>query len=228
MVTSSPELIIVNHDLSLQSTPSPIAAVISAPLLLPRGSLNSSAWRGILLVEPNITLLMAQALLLTRLDYCVTPAFSHSEIFALRDTKPIALAILSDRLGPRILASVARTVRKQWPLARILILGRPEFVLEDHLYDEEISHSSDPRTLIEDIERLYKDLWNQRSHTLNWDVKRSGPCAARSMGRECGPTRSLTPDTMNQAIDISLLASGIGQHKHIGQHTDRSPNSTRL
>jgi hypothetical protein len=112
--------------------------------------------------------------LLTNSHYSVTPAFSQREIFALRETKAIALAVLSDCLGPRLLVAVARSVRKQWPLARILIIGRPEFVLEDYLYDEQINHSSNPRQLLEDVESLYRDAWNQCSNTLDWDGRRAG------------------------------------------------------
>ena len=177
-----------------------IAPVGSPFPLLSGGLVHSSAWRGILLVEPDITLLTAEVLSLTRSHYCVTPAFSQAEIFALRETKAIALAILSDHLGPRILAAVAQTVRKQWPLARILIHGCPASVLEDHLYDEEMSRSSDPKKLIEDVETLYTGSWNQRSHTLDWDVKRSGPSAGRSFVRESDPTKFSTLNTIDAAL----------------------------
>lgn len=177
-----------------------VTPVSSAPCLLPSEPVNSSVWRGILLVEPDITLLTAEVLSLTRSHYCVTPAFSQAEIFALHETKAIALAILSDHLGPRIFSAVAQTVRKQWPLARILIHGRPGPMLEDHLYDEEMSRSSDPKKLIEDIETLYKGSWNQRSHTLDWDVKRSGPGASRSLIRESDPTKFSTLNTTDAAL----------------------------
>jgi len=195
MVSSRPELIIVDDESSILTS------------LLSGVPFYSSAWRGILLVEPDITLLTAEVLSLTRSNYCVTPAFSQAEIFALRETKAIALAILSDHLGPRILAAVAQTVRKQWPLARILIHGRPEPMLEDHLYDEEMSRSSDPKKLIEDIETLYKGSWNQRSHTLDWDVKRSGPGAGRSLIRESDPTKFSTLNTIDAALRRDMPSS---------------------
>ena len=182
---------------------SSVAEVSSAPALLTLGAVNSSIWRGILLVEPDITLVTAEVLLLTRLNYCVTPAFSQGEIFALRETKAIALAILSDCLGPSVLAAVAQTVRKQWPLARILILGRPESILEDNLYDEEADHSSNPMTLPEDLEMLYKDSWNQHSHTLNWDVKRSDHSMARSAIRELDPTKVSHLNTIAKTLPRS-------------------------
>lgn len=179
---------------------SPVAEASSPSTPLTVGAVHSVIWRGILLVEPDITLLTAEVLLLSRLNYCVTPAFSQSEIFALRETKAIALAILSDRLGPSILAGVAQTVRKQWPLARILILGRPGCLLEDHLYDEEADHSSNPMTLPEDLERFYKDSWNQRSHTLDWDVKRTGHSIARLAIRESDPTKVLELNTVGKTL----------------------------
>jgi hypothetical protein len=157
---------------------------------LPDSLVPTSLWRGILLVEPDTALLTAEVLLLTRSNYYVTPASRQDEIFALRGTKAIALAILSDCLGPRVLAAVAYSVRKQWPLARILVIGRPGLALEDHLYDERVEHSSDPGQLLEDIEILYKDAWNQRSHTLDWDVKYSGVRPARSLTRESDPTKA--------------------------------------
>lgn len=161
----------------------------STDLLQARPS-SVSAWRGILLVEPDITLLNAEASLLTRSNYLVTPAFGQREVFALRRTKAIALGILSDHLGPTILGSVAQAVRKQWPLARILIVGRAESVLEDHLYDEQTEHSADPIQILHDIENLYKRSWNQYSNTLCWNGKGSGTCMDRSQICESDPTKA--------------------------------------
>jgi hypothetical protein len=190
MVTSRPAVIIADDDLIHVTEQSSLAGVDSPIHPLRDGPVYTSVWRGILLVEPDIALLTEEVLLLNRSNYCVTPAYSQGEIFALRGTKAIALAILSDSLGPRILAAVAQTVRKQWPLARILILGRPASMLEDHLYDEEMSHSSDPKQLIEDVERLYKDSWNQRSHMLDWNVKHSSIRATQSPICESDPTKT--------------------------------------
>ena len=162
-----------------------------APALLER-PVYAPLCRGILLVEPDITLLAAETLFLTRSNYSVTPAFSQREIFMLRTTKAVALAILSDCLGPRLLTAIAETVRKQWPLARILVIGRPESVLEDHLYDEQIEQPSDPKQLLDDLERLYKDSWNQRSNTLDWDAKRAATRPAPSPGRRLVSTSRLS------------------------------------
>lgn len=153
------------HNVVAQSD---LSAMNASPRPLSKGPAVVSTWRGVLLVEPDTTLLTAEVQLLTCSDYSVTPAFSQREIFALRERKAIALAILSYLLGPRILPAIAHSVRKQWPLARILILGRPGFALEDQLYDEQMEYPTDPGRMLEGLERLYKDSWNQRSNTIDW------------------------------------------------------------
>jgi hypothetical protein len=140
----------------------------------------SPPWREILAVEPDVAVLNAGSLLLTKANYCVTPATSDTEVFVLRHTKSFPLAILSDRLGNRHLGAVAQTIRKQWPRTRILILGEPPPSLEDYLYDEQIYRSSDPRQVLADLEMLYKGMWNQRSNTLDWNAQRASRCAVRS------------------------------------------------
>jgi hypothetical protein len=176
--------------------------------LLHASPASASAWRGILLVEPDITLLNAEASLLTRSNYLVTPAFGQREVSALRRTKAIALGILSDHLGPKILGSVAQAVRKQWPLARILIVGRAESVLEDHLYDEQTEHSADPIQILHDIETLYKGSWNQYSNTLYWNGKGSGTCMDRSQICESDPTKAV-PAGMTSERALRGTPSGI-------------------
>ena len=67
-----------------------------------------------------------------------------------------------------LLGAVATAVRSQWPLARILIIGRAATMLEDQLYDEQVERSTEPGQLLDDLERLYKDSWTQRSDTIAW------------------------------------------------------------
>lgn len=160
------------------------------PVYPATSSVEPTVLRKVLLIEPNISLLSAETLLLTESDYSVTPAFSHGELFILRDTKAVALAIISDSLGSRLLRAVATTVRSQWPLARILIIGRAATMLEDQLYDEQVEHSEEPKQLLEDIERLYKDSWNQRSNTIVWKGGRSCVCSARLPILESDPTKA--------------------------------------
>ena len=151
--------------------------------------MESPMRRGILLVEPDIAVLSADAILLAQSDYSVTTASSHREIFLLRHTRGVALAILSDCLGQRILREVAEAVRTQWPFARILILGRATSVLDDHLYDEETLHPLEPKKLLNDLERLYKDSWNPPSNTLDWKAERGSRCVTELKKQESDPTK---------------------------------------
>jgi len=153
----------------------------------------ATPWRGILAVEPDISVLNAKSRLLTQANYCVTKATSDRELFTLRGTKAVALAILSDRLGQRLLGTAAETVRRQWPRTRILILRQPPTGLEDYLYDEQISRSSDPKNVLADLERLYQGMWNQRSSTIDWNAARSALCFARPLISESNPTKIAKP-----------------------------------
>jgi hypothetical protein len=140
---------------------------------------TEAPWRKVLAVEPDLAVLHAKSLLLTEANYCVTKASSDRELFLLRDTKPVALAILSDRLGQRLLAAVAETVRRQWPRTRILILGQAPQALEDYLYDEQIDRTSGSQQVLADLETLYRGMWNPRSSTLDWNA-RSTRCLTRT------------------------------------------------
>jgi len=154
-------------------------------------------WRRILAVEPDMAVLNAKSLLLTQANYCVTRATGDRDLFSLRGAKAVALAILSDRLGQRLLGTVAETVRRQWPRTRILILGQVPSVLEDYLYDEQIYRSSDPQQVLADLENLYRGMWNQRSNTLDWIAGRS----AVSRGHQC--ERALPPKGASPSIEMT-------------------------
>jgi len=171
--------------------PSLHSATILAPHHAAAAFPEAAPWRGVLAVEPDIAVLHAKSLLLTKADYCVTRASSDREVFSLRGAKPVALAILSDHLGQRLLGTVAETIRRQWPRTRILILGQVPMVLEDYLYDEQIYRSSDPRQVLADLESLYKGMWNQRSSTLDWNAARSARGFARPPISESNPAKTV-------------------------------------
>jgi hypothetical protein len=152
-------------------------------------------------VEPDSGVLSAKALLLTKANYCVTPATGLADLFSLRDTRAFALAILSDRLGRHLLGTVAETVRRQWPRIRILILGQVPIALEDYLYDEHICRSSDPQQVLADLERLYEGMWNERSKGIDWNASRS---ALRSNGRPMPQGDSTKADSQAPTGDRTL------------------------
>ena len=157
---------------------------------LPHRALDDSSRRAILLVAPDTAIISADVLLLTNSNYCVSSAFGDVEIFALRHNKAFALAILSASLGYRGLHASAEAVRRQWPLARILILGRSAFGLEDHLYDEQVSQAPDPTQLLDTLERLSKEPRNQSANTVDLDAWRFGASLFRSSIQESDPTKA--------------------------------------
>ena len=132
-------------------------------------------WRGILAVEPDLAVLNAKSVLLTQANYSVTLATNDSDLFSLQTTKAFALAILSDRLGRGLLGAVAQIIRKQWPRARILIMGEVPRMLEDYLYDEQICRSSDPKQVLANLEGLYEGMWNERSNSIDWHPFKVSP-----------------------------------------------------
>jgi hypothetical protein len=116
---------------------------------------------GILLFESDLAASSYQVKLLTKLRYAVVTARTQSDLFSLRNATGISLAILSDHLGSVALSVAAQSIRKGWPLARILILGKPQIVLEDYLYDEALAHSLIESDLMRTIERLCQPLANR-------------------------------------------------------------------
>jgi hypothetical protein len=115
---------------------------------------QTSLLLGILLLESDLATLSDRARLLTNSSYHVTTARNQSDLFVLRATTGISLAILSDCLGAVALGVAAQSIRLGWPLARILILGKAQFVLEDNLYDEAIEHRFVKSELLSTIERI--------------------------------------------------------------------------
>jgi len=165
-------------------------------------------WRGILAVEPDSAVLSEKALLLTKANYCVTPATGLGDLFSLRNTKAFALAILSDRLGQRSLGTVAETIRRQWPRIRILILGQVPRVLDDYLYDEQICRSHDDQQVLSDLEWLYEGMWNERSKSIDWNASRSALYFTRKPIPESDPTKAV-PQAPTEDRILRDLPSGL-------------------
>lgn len=117
-------------------------------------STQTSLLTGILLLENDLDVLSSRSRFLVNSGYRVTEARNQSDLFGLRATTGISLALLSDCLGTAALGAAAESIRRGWPLARILILGKPQFVLEDYLYDEALAHQYVESDLLMTIERI--------------------------------------------------------------------------
>lgn len=129
----------------------------------------------VLLVEPDLDILADRTLLLSRSKYTVAPASSYREIFGLRSEIGFGLAVLNDSLGGLAVRAAAEFVRRQWPSARILILGNAEAALDDYLYDEVVEHRIEPAELLDTLARMSEDTWTLRSRLLGQRFARHNP-----------------------------------------------------
>lgn len=140
----------------------------------------------VLLVEPAMTPRSGWEAVLSAGAYCVTAVCDVREVFLLRDEKPVVLAVIHDMLGPFGLRATAECVRRQWPLAKILILGRAAPTLEDHLYDEAISHRHEATAFLGVLQMLVENRW---SKSMSADYAKFGRATATL--KESDPTKSL-------------------------------------
>ena len=124
----------------------------------------------VLLVEADLELLASRTLLLTQSHYEVVTAKTPREIVELQCLGGVQIAILSDALEPAQLRASTESVRLHWPSARILILGYVPFVLDDHLYDENIEPRFDPKKLLDTLKRLNQEAWTRQSLSPEWHL----------------------------------------------------------
>jgi len=156
----------------------------------------------VLLIEPAMTPRSDRDVLLRAANYCVTAVLDVREMFELRFEKPVALAVLNDLLGPFGLRAAAESVRRQWPLAKILVIGCAVPTLEDHLYDETISHRHEEDGLLEVLQLLTKGSWNQRM-VGGW----AGYRRAVATADESDPTKAIAQiSSVSQGLNDVPLA----------------------
>ncbi|AXC13798.1 hypothetical protein ACPOL_4526 [Acidisarcina polymorpha] len=157
----------------------------------------------VLLVEPAMSPRSDREAVLSAGAYCVTAVCDVRGIFLLRDEKPVAFAVINDTLGPFGLRATAECVRRQWPLAKILILGRAAPALEDHLYDEAISHRHEATAFLDVLQMLVENRW---SKSMSADYAKYGRAGATL--QESDPTKSLGQEPA-QARDRHDVPGGL-------------------
>ncbi len=140
----------------------------------------------VLLVEPAMIPLSDRERVLSAANYGVTARSNVREMVDLRFEKPIAFVILNDLLGPLGLRDAAELVRRRWPTAKILIIGCAVPTLEDHLYDEAISHRHEESGLLDALQILAKDSLSQRLIGGYQGYRR-----ATSIPKESDPTKAV-------------------------------------
>lgn len=108
----------------------------------------------IVLIEPIGASLPNSRFLLSNDIYKVRFVIDTRELSLLSAAESFALALISDTLGGVELDHAARSIRKQWPTARIVILGRAAELLEDYLYDNALTHSFGQEDLCDTLTRM--------------------------------------------------------------------------
>jgi hypothetical protein len=155
----------------------------------------------VLLVEPAMIPRSDRERLLKAANYCVTVVLDVREMFELRFEKPIAFAVLNDLLGPFGLRAAAESVRRQWPLAKILVIGCAVPTLEDHLYDDTISHRHEEKGFLDALQLLTKDSWDHRM-LGGYDGYRR----AAATPNESDPTKAIACTTAlsDSSVNVSM------------------------
>jgi hypothetical protein len=152
----------------------------------------------VVLIEPTAANLPDRRFLLANEQYRVTCVRDTRELGLLRTEEAFALALISDALGQIGLIDAARSVRKQWPAARILVLGEAAVVLEDYLYEEALPHSCGQQEFCDTL----LGMFNSKPHGRPFIV--TTPAAERDCSQR-RQTRSVsdvggpgTPERMTQ------------------------------
>jgi hypothetical protein len=78
---------------------------------------------------------------------------------------PVSHALLCASAGCSLLAAEAHIIRKQWPFAKIIVLGPVPHDLEDHLYDDAVVKGCSAATLATAFNDRSVDLWNSLGKT---------------------------------------------------------------
>ena len=154
---------------------------------------------GILIIDPDSSLLAARTLLLTAADQYVTA--SSDEVAGKELCKiEVTIAILSQTLGLERLQTLASEIRLHWPNARILLLSNEEMTLDDRLYDNSINCGCRPEQLLHALHWLRKEACDGRGSSRI----RIGSClhelngmSLRRVPSEIDPSKQPIPPSEN-------------------------------
>ncbi len=100
----------------------------------------------------------------------------------------VSYALLCASAGCSLLAAEAYIIRKQWPFAKIIVLGSAPHDLKDHLYDDMVITNCSPAILATAFSNRSGSLWNRR---VGWIGTTSEPWR---MPEESDPTKANPSD----------------------------------
>jgi hypothetical protein len=99
--------------------------------------------------------------LLYSLHVGVHTVVSYTEVFHLNDAINFSLVVLNICPSDKRASDIASHVRRQWPGAKVLLIGTGCGCVEDALYDDIVDPFCNPAALIEVVQRLRKTSWSQ-------------------------------------------------------------------
>jgi hypothetical protein len=121
------------------------------------------------------------------------------------------LAVLSDTLGSSGLRSLAQDVRRQWPLARVLIIGAAQVALDDPLYDEAVERRVSSTDFLAALTKLSAYSSSQRMdvfrpHPTNTNLNEALLHHRETVPAESDPTKDPGYDTEAKVVPRDLPA----------------------
>jgi hypothetical protein len=163
----------------------------------PLACINAAKLR-LVLIEPMGASIPDLRFLESHQSYHVTSVRNALELALLGSAESFAIAIVSDTLGRVGFIDAARSVRKQWPAARILVLGRAAIVLEDHLYDDALPHSCGQQKLCDTLNRMSRQRVQGRPFIVTTPASEHNSLLRRQVSSDDALRMSNVPERMTQ------------------------------
>jgi hypothetical protein len=190
--------------------------LVAAAVTLKTYSRGDSSLLPVTAVQPKLVLVESDQIRsvdsvfnLLNKHYCVTVVKDVRELFLVQDGEPFHLALLSDDLGSLALVAAAQSVRRQWPEARILVLGQAAVKLEDNLYDDAIGHSCKQEDLLEALTKLGSDPWRQRAE--------GHPFIVQPLKREQTVERAGQHQSLEALDQIKVVPAGVVRQQPVSE-----------
>jgi hypothetical protein len=115
-----------------------------------------SSLGSILLVDSNPYLRDSRRLLLGTLRHPVLAVSAYTDVCALPSDSNCALVAIGISSNEHEASRIAVHARRTWPMAKILLLGRPSENFDDPLYDDAVNPSCNPSGIVETADRLLR------------------------------------------------------------------------
>jgi hypothetical protein len=138
--------------------------MLNSSLLLPVNAatgLDTNDLEQALFVDLEHKLRDSRLLLLSSPHLTVHFVASYSEVFQLNDSINFSLVVLDIYPNDERASHVAAYARRQWPSAKVLLLGTGCGCVEDPLYDDIVDPCCDPAAVVQVAQRLLGVVWSR-------------------------------------------------------------------